>query len=1031
MKLWDLSIRQPVFMTMILASMIVLGTASYFRLPIDLLPDIKIPVIAVQTIYPGAGPDEVAEQVTKPLEDALNALPGVEGVNSTSAESSSLIIIEFSLDTSVSDASREVLEKLNRVQNQLPADAFSPVVLRFDPADQPMLVIGVADATGTKSPAELRQAVEDRIQSPLERIDGVASVEVNGGDVREVQVLLDLNALQSRRIAPQQISAALRGENLNIPGGSVTDQGKELLIRTPGNFRTVEEIGDVVVAYRGAPVYLRDVATVQDGFVERTSFTLLNGAESVVVNVKRQSGSNSLAVADKVKAELEKVRVEHTDLTLAEAQDTSIFVRDATNDAISDLLLGGLLAGLVVLYFFRNLRNTLITMSGLPVIVFGTLFLMDLAGISLNMVSLLAISLSVGLVIDDAIVVRENIFRWMNMGYSAKVAASKATEEVVLPVLATSAAILAVFLPVAYASGIIGQIFRDFGLTVAFAIIVSTFEALTMAPMLSAYFFARGENEEREIDESAGDEMAPEGRMYAVYGRILGWVLHHRGITGLISAVVLVVSIVSAGFIQQAFLPGLDQRGFSVLMELPKGTTLAITKAEAAQVESIVAQHPIVDNVFTTIGGQGTPEKARVTVTLKEGPDTREVIDDLRGPLAGVPGLAFQISDSALSASSDVAVNVKSLDGNQATLIAAAEELLARMKTQPELVDVSMSYEVGKPEVRVTVDRSRAAQFGLNTAQIGSTVRSLINGEAVSTYRGEGREADIRVQLQPSDRANVEDILQLGILAPTGQLVPLRNVAETTIAAGPSTIKREDRQAIITVSANSLDGDGVTAQNAAVAVMAEMALPAGVELALGGDASLQADSFSNLLLALALSIVFIYMVLASQFASFTQPLLIMLSMPLAVVGAILALVASDSPLDMTAMIGFIMLMGLVTKNSILLVDFANRQRSLGHTAVEAMRIAGPVRLRPILMTAISLILGMTPVALGLGAGGDFRAPMAIGIIGGMTTSTFLTLFIVPVAYSLLVGWQDKRAGRAAASVPVAPVGLAQVMEPGD
>ena len=463
MKLWDLSIRQPVFMTMILASMIVLGTASYFRLPIDLLPDIKVPIIAVQTIYPGAGPDEVADQVTKPLEDALNALPGVEGVSSTSSESSSLIIIEFSLDTEVSDASREVLEKINRIQNQLPTDAFTPVVLRFDPADQPMLVIGVADATGTMSPAQLRQEVEDRIQSPLERIDGVASVEVNGGDVREVQVLLDLDALQSRRIAPQQVSAALRGENLNIPGGSIIEQGKELLIRTPGNFRTVEEIGDVVVAYRGAPVYLRDVATVQDGFVERTSFTLLNGKESVVVNVKRQSGSNALAVADKVKAELEEVRVEHTDLTLAEAQDTSIFVRDATNDAISDLLLGGLLAGLVVLYFFRNLRNTLITMSGLPVIVFGTLFLMDLAGISLNMVSLLALALSVGLVIDDAIVVRENIFRWMNMGYSAKVAASKATEEVVLPVLATSAAILAVFLPVAYASGIIGQIFRDFG----------------------------------------------------------------------------------------------------------------------------------------------------------------------------------------------------------------------------------------------------------------------------------------------------------------------------------------------------------------------------------------------------------------------------------------------------------------------------------------------------------------------------------------------------------------------------------------
>lgn len=1030
MKIWDLSIRQPVFMTMILLSMIVLGTVSYFRLPVDLLPDIKVPIIAVSTIYPGAGPDEVAEQVTKPLEDALNALPGVDGITSTSAEGSSLLIISFSLETEVSDASREVLEKINRIQNQLPADALTPVVLRFDPADQPMLVIGVADAGGAMSPAQLRQEVETVIQAALERIDGVASVEVQGGDVREVQVLLDMSALQSRRIAPQQVSAALRGENLNIPGGRVTNDGRELLIRTPGNFRTVDEIGNVVVAYRGAPVYLRDVATVSDGFVERVSFTRLNGQESVVVNVKRQSGSNALAVADKVKAELTIIRDEHPQLLLAEASDTSVFVRDATNDAINDLLLGGLLAGLVVLYFFRNLRNTLITMSGLPVIVFGTLFLMDLADVSLNIVSLLALALSVGLVIDDAIVVRENIFRWVTRGYPAKLAASKATAEVVLPVLATSAAILAVFLPVAYASGIIGQIFRDFGLTVAFAIIVSTFEALTMAPMLSAYFFASGENDERVIDERAGDEVAPEGRMYTLYGRILAWVLHHRAVTGLISAVVLVLSIVSAGFIQQAFLPGLDQRGFSVHMELPKGTTLDITQAEAAQVEAIVRRHPVIENVFTTIGGQGTPEKARITVTLKDGPETREVIDQLRGPLAGVPGLAFQISDSALSAGSDVAVNVKSLNGDQAALVAAAQEMQARLQARPELVDVSMSYEVGKPEVRVAVDRTRAAQFGLNTAQIGATVRSLINGEVVSTYRGDGSEADIRVQLQASDRANVDDILQLSILAPSGQQIPLRNVAETTIAAGPSTIKREDRQAIITVSANALNGDGVVAQNAALAVMAEMALPPGVVAELGGDASLQADSFSNLLLALALSIVFIYMVLASQFASFTQPLLIMLSMPLAVVGAILALVASGSPLDMTAMIGFIMLMGLVTKNSILLVDFANRQRERGHTAVEAMAIAGPVRLRPILMTAISLILGMLPVALGLGAGGDFRAPMAIGIIGGMVTSTFLTLFIVPVAYSLLVGWQDKQARRGA-TLPAVHPGVEQVMQPGD
>jgi HAE1 family hydrophobic/amphiphilic exporter-1 len=783
----------------------------------------------------------------------------------------------------------------------------------------------------------------------------------------------------------------------------------------------------VVVAFRGAPVYLRDVAEVVDGFAERNTLTRLNGQDSVVITIQRQSGTNTTQVAREAKRILEDIQASNPNLNIAITEDTSLFIEASTEDAVVDLLLGALIAFFVVLYFFRSVRNTFITMSGLPVIFLGTLFLMDAFGLSLNLVTLLALALVVGLVIDDAIVVRENIFRWMERGYSAKEAASKGTAEVVLPVLATSATILAVFLPIAYAEGIVGQIFLAFGLTVAFAIIVSTFEALTMAPMLSAYFFGQGEDKERQVDEGAARE-EEEGRskLDRAYGRALGWVLDHRWLSLGISVIVIGISIGSATLLNVSFLPPLDQGRLTVRMEMPAGTPLNVTSQEAQQVESILMMHPEIELVSTRVGGQGTPEQARFAVVLREGGNSRAVIEQLRDPLQAVPGVSFQGTDSAFGGGRDVQIDLVSLDGNYTNLIAASEIIAEIMVAQPELADIEVSYEAAKSELQFRVDRQQAAQFGFTTAQVGSSLRTLLNGEVVSSFRGEGADADIRMRLQESDRSSVDQLRQISLLSTNGQFVPLSSIATTGFAQGPSSIQRVDRQSTITVGANAVAGDRVAATAAAEAILADQSmLPPGVTARLGGNAGQQADSFQNLFLALGLSVIFIYMVLASQFASFVQPLIIMISMPLAVLGAFAGLVITGRPLDTTAFIGFIMLMGLVTKNSILLVDFANRQRrELGRTATEAMRAAGPVRLRPILMTAVSLILAMIPIASGVGAGGDFRAPMATGIIGGMFTSTLLTLFIVPLAYSMIVGWQEKRFGReapwAAANVQNAP-----------
>ncbi len=1040
MKLWDLAIRQPVFMTMILAAGVVLGSVAFFRMPVNLFPEVEFPVVLVTTVYPGASPEEIEDQITSVLEEELNSVNSIETITSQSSEGVSTIIMQFSLDASVDKVSQDVRDKVNLMRNELPRDIQEPIVRRFNPSDSPIMLFGVADATGQLSSSALRTLVEETVQTPLQGIEGVAAVDVNGGEEREIQVHLDLAALEARRIAPQQVIGALQTENVNVPAGALSQGDQEFLVRTTGSFEEIEEIRELDISQRGPPVYLRDVATVTDGFKERETITRLNGEESIVVSVRKQSGTNTLAVSDAVKDALVRIGTAQPTLEIVIAGDEADIVSESTNGALEDLLWSALLATLVILFFFRDLRNTLITMAGLPVILIATVFFMDLLDISLNQISLLALALVVGLVIDDGIVVRENIMRWIEKGYRPAVAASKGTAEVIIPVLATSATILAVFLPVAYAEGIIGKFFRDFGLTVSLAIIVSTFEALTMAPMLSAYFFKAkdDEDEDMDVDEQADGSTLPSSTeeldeieetlenagepswLERVYGAILNWTLDHKIIALFLTAVVIAGSVYSVQFIEQSFLPSLDRGQFDASLEFPPGTPLTVTEREALKVESIIRSHPLIADVFTTIGGTGSPERATFfvkVVELERGKvDTRAVIDDLRAPLAGVPNMSFQLADSAtggdvLLGGKDVIMQMSASGRSYEELVAAGRAMVTQLEQIEGITDIDVSFNPGKPELQLDIDRTRIADFGLSTAQIGSSVRTLVNGEIVSTFRGSGPEAEIRVQLAEQYRNDAETLLDITLLNPSGALVPLRSVATVRESSGPSQILRIDRLPTITIGANIFGRPQPETQGDVNELLATMALPSGITAKLAGDAEAQEDAFTNLGLAMLLAIVFIYMVLASQFASYVQPLLIMLAMPLAIIGAILALFATSKPLDLTAFIGFIMLMGLVTKNSILLVDFANRARARGASADEAMRLAGPVRLRPILMTALSLILAMVPVASGLSQGGEFRQSMSIAIMGGMTTSTFLTLVVVPLAYSIVVGFLDRVSAR--------------------
>ncbi len=1021
MKIWETSIRQPVFTTMMMVALAVLGIIAYLSMPLDFFPEVSYPAMAVVTIYPGASPGEVQTQVTKPIEEALVTAPGVQDVQAASSESLSMVVVMFSLDTDVNRALQDVRNKIANVRSKLPEDVLEPSVVSYDPSAVPIINISVAAQT-SGSAENIRQTVVDDVLPRLQRTEGVADAAVTGGRQREIQVLLDANSLKARHLAPQQVVQAVVAESYSIPGGSIQQQGQNLLLRTPGNFRSVEDVANLQIASPLGAVRVGDVAVVQDGWKEQDTFSRLDGQEAVVIGVRKQSGKNTVEVAKRVKEALAKLRTERPDLNLAVVRDQSIFVQESFNDAMRELIIGAVMASLVVLLFFRNVRNTLVTVAGLPFIVLGTFAVMRALGLTLNIVSLLALALSVGLIIDDAIVVRENIFRHMEAGESPKEASRKGTGEVALPVLAMSLTIVSVFIPIAFVGGLVGKFMNSFGVVVSVAVLISLFEAMTFAPMLSAYLFKQKKVEKMvAAEEFHVAERGTMGGLDRFYGHILSWTLRHKLITLAASTALMVAAVYGASFLKQAFVPASDQGSFTIGMQLPPGTSLSQTDQASRDLEARLLTYPEIKTVLATIGGRGTPEQASQYVQLKEGLRADEFAGKARADLAGIPGLTINLPTFTSMASGGstsvmgrpVQITLQTV-GSPDELNEYALKVAEQLKQVPGLVDIDVSYKPGKPEAEIVVDRRQAADLGINAATVGATVRMLVEGDKVATYRGEGAEADIRVQLRKEDRERLDQVLELQV--PTGRgFVPLRQIAKIDLSTGPTQIGRVNRQYSVVVGASAFGRVQADVVADATKVIEGLPLPAGAAYSFTGEQKMQQEAFTNLLIAMLLAVVFIYMVLASQFGSFIQPLVIMLALPLAIIGGLLALLLFQLPLDMTAMIGLILLMGLVTKNSILLVDLTNRlRRERGMGRDVALKTAGPVRLRPILMTTLALILGMLPVAIGLGSGGDFRRSMAVTVIGGLITSTILTLLIVPTAYSLVEGALERiRASRAA------------------
>ena len=1003
-----LAIKQPIFITMVLLAIALVGVLSYLNMGVELYPDISNPSVSVSVSFPGASPTDVETLVTKPLERSLATINGVSSISSTSMEGSSMVTVNFNVGYNIQQGSQDIRQALDAYERTLPTGANTPVMRRFDPNSSPFLTAAL-NISGNVTDVEVRQIVEQIIQPRLSQVPGVAAATVSGYPIQSIMVDLSASRMKALKVSASQVVSALKAQNVIMPSGTITDSSQTLPVRTSAAFQNLDEIGNIAVAQYGTrTVQLSDVAAIEARSQDATTLVRVNGQDAMMVQTQMQSGASVVQTAALVRQQLDSLSHDFPRLKFTITQDNSTFIRDSNRDVMLTLIIGALLAASIVFLFMRDVRNTLITVAGLPIIVLGTFAVISLLGYTLNIITLMALSLSIGLLIDDAIVVRENIFRHMEHGESAMEAADKGTGEIAFAVIAITLTVVAVFVPVAFTSGQIGRLFKEFGITVAVAVLISLFEAFTFAPLLTAYFA----KSIKPKATTAGPNQRRSSRWAgttAWYRRVLAWSLRHRLAVVGVALALFLASIWVLRSMPLTFFPATDQGQISISINLPPGTALTKTDQVARQVEQVVMAQPETQRISSRIGMGGTPYQGFVSVQLNGGANTDAVITRLRKSLAQYGG---QVSYSKPNQFLGIGFGMGVIGGRPVqitvqgpvdvdTLDGAAHQIMDQMNTVAGLHDITESLPPRQPELDIVVDRQRCADAGVSAAALGSTISGLVQGATATQVEWQGQLTDVVVQLRDQDVSDASALMGLPVSGANGTLYPLSALATIQPGLGPTRLSRQNQQAMISVGANlegRTQGDVTTDLQR---VLKNVSLPAGVTWQFSGQMAQAQSAYASLLFALVLGLVFVYMVLASQFGSFIHPFTVMMALPLAAVGSIAAIVVTRTQLSVIAMIGMILMIGLATKNSILLVDFIIRYRKQGRPRTEAILEAGPVRLRPIMMTSLAIILGMVPTALAVGASGSFRSPMAVAVIGGTVTSTLLSLVVVPVAYTLI------------------------------
>ncbi len=1034
------SLQNPVFATMVMLALVVLGIFSFQRLKVDQFPNIDFPVVVITTEYPGASPEIVESEVSKKIEEGVNSIAGISALTSRSYENQSVVVMEFQLQIDGRKAAEDVREKVASLRPLLRTEVKEPRVLRFDPSSRAVWSLAVIPEGNQLNAVELTNWSEQVLKKRLENVRGVGSVSLVGGSKREINLYLQPAHMEALGVTADQVVAAVRNENQDLPVGAIRSLQQERIVQISSRMERPEDFGRIIVARKnGTPIRLSQVATVQDGAQELENLALYNGQRTLLMSVQKSQDENTIQVVDGlIKAVAELQSQLPPGVKLEPITDGSRPIRVSVNNVRQTLIEGAILTVLIVFLFLNSWRSTVITGLTLPISLIGTFMFMQMFGFTINMITLMALSLCVGLLIDDAIVVRENIVRHVQMGKSAYRASLEGTQEIGLAVLATTLSIVAVFLPIGFMEGIIGKFFHEFGITIVAAVMISMFVSFTLDPMLSSIWHdpaidAHGKQQapvswyDKTIGRVTGWFDRGTDRLADGYQGILRWSLVHKKSTVFLALGIFVASVFMVRLLGTEFVPKADFSETSLKFETPVGTSLEATEAKTRQVEAILRDFPEVRYTLSTINTANAQGKNNVNLYIrlvdrkqrKRNADQMSAV--LRERLKQVPGITVTHAGllDAIGGNKQVEFSLQGPD--QKELERLALMALAKVRDIPGLVDLDSSVKPNKPVIGVEVLRDTASDLGLGTAQLAGPLRTLVAGQTVGNWRApDDQTYDVNVRLSPEARNSPQDLERLPFMVTPAadgspRIVRLGQVARITETTGSNQINRRDMMREVAFNANVFGRSAGEVSADVRQAMDSLNLPPGYRFSFGGSTKNMAESFGYALSALAMAVIFIYMILASQFKSFLQPLALMTSLPLTLIGVVLALLAFRSTLSMFSIIGVIMLMGLVTKNAILLVDFAIRAREDGLERSEALLLAAKVRLRPILMTTLAMIFGMVPLAFALTEGAEQRAPMGQAVIGGVITSSLLTLVVVPVVYCYmddLAQWLRAKAGLA-------------------
>jgi multidrug efflux pump len=1019
MRLSDLSIRKPVFAWMLMSALLVFGTIGAGRLGVSQMPDVDFPQVTVELTFEGAAPEVMETDVVEVVEDVCMAVEGIREIRSSSKEGRATVTIEFELGRDIDASLQDVQTKVAQAQRRLPREMDPPVVTKTNPEDQPILWVSLS---GPRSPQVLADLARFLVKERLQTVPGVGEVTMGGYRERNVRVWLDGERLDAYGLAVGDVLDAIGREHVELPSGRLESDAGEVNVRTLGEAIDLRQFREVVLAERGgARVRLRDVAVIEDGLEDRRRIARTNGQPGQSLGIKKQRGSNAVAVADGVRGRLSEIqRLLPEDVSLGVNFDGTAPVKEAIREIAFTMILAVLLTGLVCWLFLGSISSTINVLLAIPTSIVGTFAAMYFCGFTFNTFTLLGLSLAVGIVVDDAIMVLENIFRHAQAGEGRIKAAVAGAREIAFAALAATAAIVAIFLPVAFMKGIIGAFFFQFGVTLSVCVLLSLLEALTLTPSRCAQFLALGERRSSlgRLVEAGMEALA------RAYRAVLVPVLRHRLKVLAAGGLLFAASLALLGGMKREMVPPQDVGRFLARIQTPVGSSIDATDRALRRCEASLAGRPEVERLSAAVGGfggGGDVNSGVLFVTLvpraRRALSLQEFMGVMRGEWSGIPGLQrvtfVDLSLQGFSAQRGGAPIEFTVQGPEwETLASLAGELMKRMGESGLFQDVDTDYLVGMPEVRVVPDRDRAAAMGVSMEEIGRTVNALVGGVRAGKFKDQGRRYDVRVRLLAGQRTRPEDISRLRVRGGSGELVPLSTLVRLEERPSLLAITRRGRERAIGVTSNVAPGSSQAGAIERVKTLAAEVLPEGYHVSLSGSAQTMEESFTQLLFALGLGVVVAYMILASQFNSFAHPLTVLAALPFSLSGALLALRLAGLSLNLYSFIGIILLMGIVKKNSILLVDFAIQRRLLGEDRDAALLHACPVRLRPILMTSISTIAGALPAAFASGPGGEVRQPMAVAVVGGVAVSTFLTLFVVPALYSVLDSL-TRRVGRAA------------------